>query len=66
MHVTGWPVTTLVRGERVWDGGEVRGRSGFGQFLPCGRPDMARPKVVEPVEGRYLANASLGSAARHG
>jgi dihydropyrimidinase len=66
MRVTGWPVTTLVRGERVWDGGEVRGRSGFGQFLPCGRPDMARPKVVEPVEGRYLANASLSLVARHG
>ena len=22
MRVTGWPVTTLVRGERVWDDGE--------------------------------------------
>jgi dihydropyrimidinase len=62
MRVTGWPVTTLVRGERVWDGGALRGRAGFGQFLPCGRPDMARPKVVEPVEGKYLA----ASVARHG
>ena len=61
MQVTGWPVTTFVRGERVWDGGEVRGRAGFGQFLPCGRPEMARPKVVEPAEGRYLA----ASVARH-
>jgi len=54
MRVTGWPVTTLVRGERVWDEGQVRGQAGFGQFLPCGKPDMARPKVVDPVEGRYF------------
>jgi dihydropyrimidinase len=66
MRVTGWPVTTLVRGERVWDRGEVTGRPGYGRFLPCGRPDMARPKVVEPVEGRYLANAPVALAPRRG
>ncbi len=61
MRVNGWPVTTLLRGQRVWDAGEVRGRAGFGEFLRCGRPEMARPKVVEPPEGRYLA----ASLARH-
>jgi dihydropyrimidinase len=60
-------VPTLVRGTRVWDGGEVRGRPGFGRFLPCGRPDMARPKVVDPVDGgHYVANRpdALGRLAQ--
>jgi dihydropyrimidinase len=38
MRITGWPVTTLVRGTRVWDRGEFRGEAGFGRFLPCGKP----------------------------
>lgn len=70
MQVTGWPTTTLVRGVPVWDGGEVRGVAGSGLFLPCGRPDMARPKVVDPVDGgHYVANrpdalARLAGAGR--
>ncbi|GAB2479408.1 dihydropyrimidinase [Comamonas humi] len=57
MQVTGWPVTTLVRGQRVWDGGEVVGSAGYGQFLPCGRPDMARPKVSdEAAAGHYVGH----------
>lgn len=43
--VTGWPVMTLSRGELVWNDGEVLGRAGQGRFLPCGKPDMAKPKV---------------------
>ncbi|WP_116472527.1 dihydropyrimidinase [Zobellella maritima] len=43
--VTGWPVLTLSRGELVWRDGEVLGRAGHGHFQPCGKPDMARPKV---------------------
>ena len=43
-QVTGWPVTTLVRGVRVWDGGVFCAPAGHGVFLPCGKPDMARPK----------------------
>jgi dihydropyrimidinase len=78
MRITGWPVTTLVRGTRVWDRGEFRGEAGFGRFLPCGKPDMARPKVVDPVAaaGGYVAHRpdSLsrlaqqrdGSSQRHG
>ena len=67
MQVTGWPVTTLVRGERVWDDGEVCGRVGHGQFLPCGKPDMARPKVVDPTTGgHYVGNLpnALGKLVR--
>ena len=43
--VTGWPIMTLSRGELVWNDGEVLGRAGQGRFLPCGKPDMAKPKV---------------------
>ena len=47
----------LVRGERVWDDGKVCGQPGHGRFLPCGKPDMARPKVVDPAgAGHYVAN----------
>ena len=57
MRVTGWPVTTLVRGERVWDDGRVCAPPGHGRFLTCGKPDMARPKVTHPADaGHYLAN----------
>ncbi|MGR4869502.1 dihydropyrimidinase [Variovorax sp. LARHSF232] len=57
MRVTGWPVTTLVRGQRVWDAGQVCGQPGQGRFLPCGKPEMARPKVVDPAAGgHYVAN----------
>ena len=42
--VTGWPVTTLSRGEVVWDGREPQGDPGRGQFLPCDFPDAAKPR----------------------
>jgi len=60
--------------DRFFCGGET----GFGRFLACGKPDMARPKVVEPVAtgGDYVAYrpGSLsrlvqqrdGSSQRHG
>jgi len=67
MRITGWPVTTLVRGERVWDEGQVCGQPGHGRFLPCGKPDMARPKVGDPAGGgHYVANLpdALGQLAR--
>ncbi len=41
--VKGWPVTTLSRGEVVCTAGEPRGQPGRGRFLPCAKPDMARP-----------------------
>ncbi|MBM3791724.1 MAG: amidohydrolase family protein, partial [Acidobacteria bacterium] len=36
-RVRGWPVTTVARGEIVWDRGEVKGSPGRGKFLPCAR-----------------------------
>ncbi|HEY3048900.1 MAG TPA: dihydropyrimidinase [Polaromonas sp.] len=57
MTVTGWPVTTLVRGEVVWCDGEVTGQAGHGQFLPCGKPEMARPKAAPDADsGPYVGN----------
>lgn len=44
MKVQGWPVMTLSRGEAVWRDGEFLGTPGRGQFLPCGRPEPARPR----------------------
>lgn len=46
MHLTGWPEMTISRGELVWDGENVLGKAGRGQFLECGLPDPARPKKV--------------------
>jgi dihydropyrimidinase len=42
MTVTGWPVTTISRGEVVWDKGVVSARPGRGMFLPCERFDRQR------------------------
>ncbi|MBP0621278.1 dihydropyrimidinase [Cupriavidus consociatus] len=42
--VTGWPVTTLVRGKVVAHEGEVLAEAGHGEFLPCALPEMARPR----------------------
>ena len=36
LEVTGWPVTTLVRGRVVFDGGRATAAAGHGQFLPRG------------------------------
>ena len=53
----GWPVTTLSRGERGVGRRRVLRPRGHGQFLPCGKPDMARPKVVDPAAGgHYVGN----------
>ncbi len=41
-RVTGWPVTTISRGEAVWRDGEVLGRPGRGRFLRCDTPGLAR------------------------
>lgn len=44
LRVTGWPVTTLVRGKVVAHEGEVMAEAGHGEFLPCGLPEMTRPR----------------------
>jgi dihydropyrimidinase len=42
--VTGWPMTVLSRGEVVVEKGEPVAKIGRGQFLPCDKPDAARPR----------------------
>ncbi|MEQ9489796.1 MAG: dihydropyrimidinase [Alphaproteobacteria bacterium] len=37
--VTGYPVTTIVRGEIVWSDGAPTGKTGGGQFLRCGKSE---------------------------
>ena len=36
LEVTGWPVTTIVRGRVVFDAGRVTAEPGYGAFLPRG------------------------------
>ena len=48
-RVTGWPVTTISRGEVVWGDGKVLGTAGRGQFLPCGLPAAAKPRGKLPI-----------------
>jgi dihydropyrimidinase len=43
-EIGAWPAYTLLRGEVVWDGQNFLGRVGQGEFLPCGRSEMAKPK----------------------
>jgi dihydropyrimidinase len=39
MELTGWPVTTLSRGEVVWDDGRILAEPGRGRFLARGTPE---------------------------
>jgi dihydropyrimidinase len=41
--VKGWPVVTISRGEVVCRDGTPLGRKGRGRFLPCDRPEPAKP-----------------------
>jgi len=34
MTLAGWPTMTIVRGEVVAENGEIKGKSGFGKFVP--------------------------------
>jgi dihydropyrimidinase len=43
MTVKGWPVATFSRGEAVSRDGKPAGKPGRGRFLPCERPEPARP-----------------------
>jgi dihydropyrimidinase len=55
-EVTGWPVTTISRGNVVWDNNEFLGAAGKGEFLPCDTPPALsaerRPVTAfDPVTG---------------
>jgi len=39
MVMTGYPETTLVRGQVVVENGQLGVAPGFGQFVPCDRPN---------------------------
>ena len=41
--VKGWPVMTISRGEAVCRDGKPAGKAGRGHFLPCERPEPAKP-----------------------
>ena len=43
MSVTGWPLTTLSRGEIVWNGKEIVAEAGRGRFLPRGAYNFITP-----------------------
>ena len=46
MDVTGWPVTTLRRGEVVMRDGVVQAVPGSGRYIPVGPYDLIRPRGV--------------------
>ena len=57
--IKGWPVTTLLRGEPVAQGGEFLGAAGKGRFLKCDISPAARPlgrRVIpfDPETGSIL------------
>jgi dihydropyrimidinase len=59
MKVRGWPATTLLRGEPVWDNGAFIGAAGKGRFLPCEISAAARPlgrpvTKFDPVTGALI------------
>jgi dihydropyrimidinase len=44
--VTGWPVTTLLRGEVVFDDGKIVGAPGRGEFLKRDISPFAKPRLA--------------------
>jgi dihydropyrimidinase len=43
--VKGYPILTLSRGQPVWRDGKPMGKAGRGEFLPCAKPEPARPQM---------------------
>jgi len=48
IHVTGWPVHVLRRGESVMQNDQVTAQPGSGQFLPRAPYDLIQPRGVTP------------------
>ncbi|MDW8315902.1 MAG: dihydropyrimidinase [Rhodovarius sp.] len=48
MRITGWPVTTIRRGEVVMREGKVQAAPGSGQYLPRGPYELIRPRGITP------------------
>jgi dihydropyrimidinase len=55
--IVGWPTTVLSRGRLVVADGQLKVQPGSGHFLPCAKPDPARPARRLPVELASLADA---------
>jgi dihydropyrimidinase len=49
MWITGWPVTTISRGDTIYRDGEVLAQPGRGRFLPCGIPGPVTLNAGRPV-----------------
>lgn len=49
VEVTGWPETTLSRGEVVWQGARIVGRPGHGRFMPRPEYDEIKPNGRFPT-----------------
>jgi dihydropyrimidinase len=56
--VRGWPETVISRGRVVVEGGTLHAERGSGQFLPCAKPDSARPLDRLPPEIQRLRRIS--------
>jgi dihydropyrimidinase len=46
IEVTGWPVSTMVRGKFVVRDGKLVGRLGGGDYVPREKSELARPRTV--------------------
>jgi len=42
--VTGWPITTISRGDVIWSDGTFQAQPGRGRFLRCGTPGPIQPR----------------------
>ena len=49
MEVTGWPVTTIVRGTVMVEDGQLVGARDHGQYLVRDRSPLARPRGISPM-----------------
>ncbi len=48
MEVTGWPVSTIRRGEVVMRDGKVQAQPGTGRYLPRAPYDLVKPRGITP------------------
>ena len=60
MTLTGWPVTTIVRGQVVMESGSRQVEPGFGQFQPRGNlsVDDAAWRISDAVQSAHIAELS--------
>jgi len=54
IEVSAWPGMTLSRGRVVWDGTSFLGEAGGGEFLPCGKPEPAKPRTRDGGWRKWL------------